>query len=295
MQFSAGDTYRSVPFSVRRDYDDGRIVPNEGTKILDIDSPALKIGNCSINEKQKVVKEATVVKPIKTTCSLSKYDVELHRYTNAIQTTYASYVRNGGDGEGVLKIRGETLGYDNAFLDKLLPIENSDEIKQLFMSFCGSGNPLRIDDDKHLPKQGETVVDLGCGAGHDLILSSALVGSYGKVVGVDFTQAMLDQSQANVGKYCTTNPSSFGAFEFVKGGIDDPKLLSVEQNPDLRESANVVISNGVFNLCAKKLQAFKTAFDLLKAGGRFLLNDVCVVDENPNVTISCTIGDDVSS
>ena len=63
----------------------------------------------------------------------------------------------------------------------------------------------------------------------------------------------------------------------------------------------MVISNGVFNLCANKKVAFQTAFDLLQPGGngRLLLNDVCVIEkENPNVTISCTIGgdaDDVSS
>ena len=59
--------------------------------------------------------------------------------------------------------------------------------------------------------------------------------------------------------------------------------------------ADVVISNGVFNLCTDKSLAFQSAFDLLKPGGKFLLNDVCVVEENPGALISCTIGDEATS
>lgn len=252
--------------------------------------------------------------------TMSKYDIEKRCHIDAVKNAYGSYVERVGDGNEVLKLRGETLGYNENFFracnmiammndygeeteEEAKPTNNEDEqiqlqlqsIQKLFVAFCGSGCPLRIDGDKHLPKEGDVVVDLGCGAGHDSILAGGVVGPTGRVFGVDFTQAMLDQSQRNVDIY--TKESMFAPFMFCRGSIDDPsELLTSHGNVGLKEGiANVVISNGVFNLCTNKSLAFQSAFDLLKPGGKFLLNDVCVVEENPAVTISCTIGDEATS
>jgi len=241
----------------------------------------------------------------------SKCDIVTNRYTNEIKSTYESYVKNGGDGKDVFKSRGETLGYHESFLkrcnimrenDGTYSIESQQQqqqqqqlIKELFMASCGSGCPLRIDGDKHLPKEGDMVVDLGCGAGHDSILASGLIGPTGRVFGVDFTQAMIDQSQKNAETY--TRNDHFAPLVFCKGSIDDPvEFLSSKSNSVLKKGcADVVISNGVLNLCLHKPLAFQTAFDLLKPGGKFLLSDVCSVEENPSVKIMYKIGCEISS
>ena len=133
--------------------------------------------------------------------SISKYDIEKGRYIDEVKNAYGSYVKRGGDGDAVLKIRGETLGYNQIFLRACnmdMDMIQHQSIQKLFAAFCGSGCPLRIDGDRHLPNKGDVVVDLGCGAGHDSILAGGLVGPTGHVFGINFTQAMLDQSQRNV-------------------------------------------------------------------------------------------------
>lgn len=246
---------------------------------------------------------------------MSQYDIEKRRYIDAVKNAYGSYVERGEDEDEVLKLRGETLGYNESFfMDcNMITMTNdcaeeaettNDEqmqlqlqsIQKLFVAFCGSGCPLRIDGDKHLPNEGGVVVDLGCGAGHDSILAGGMVGPTGRVFGVDFTQAMLDQSQQNVDIYAKET-NVFAPFTFCKGSIGDPsELLTSHGIVGLKEGiADVVISNGVFNLCTDKSLAFQSAFDLLKPGGKFLLNDVCIVEENPGATISCTIGDEATS
>lgn len=244
--------------------------------------------------------------------SISKYDIEKGRYIDAVKNAYGSYVKRGGDGDAVLKIRGETLGYNQIFLracnmnmDMDMDMIQHQSIQKLFAAFCGSGCPLRIDGDRHLPNKGDVVVDLGCGAGHDSILAGGLVGPTGHVFGIDFTQAMLDQSQRNVDIHANAksdknnNSSMFGfaPFTFCRGSIDNPpELLTSHANVGLKEGiADVVISNGVFNLCTDISLAFQSAFDLLKPGGKFLLNDLCIVEENAKKMISCTIGDEATS
>ncbi|VEU33647.1 unnamed protein product [Pseudo-nitzschia multistriata] len=241
----------------------------------------------------------------------SKNHIKSNNYTDAVQNAYGSYVINGGDGNNVLKIRGENLGYDSSFLKRcnLITTINGDEdslesaaetrqhgIQTLFMAFCGSGCPLRIDSDKHLPKEGDVIVDLGCGAGHDAILAGGLAGKSGRVVGIDFTQAMIDQFIKNAETYASEDggDTSFAPFESVTGSLEDPEQLF--SSTGLKKGcADIVTSNGVFNLCANKALAFQTAYDLLKPGGKFLLSDVCIVEENLDAKISCTVGDEVTS
>jgi ubiquinone/menaquinone biosynthesis C-methylase UbiE len=187
----------------------------------------------------------------------------------------------GGDGEGVLSDRGEGLGYDKEFLESC-GLKTSG---RLFAASCGSGCPLRLPGG---PIAGETVIDFGCGAGHDVIIASCLVGNTGRVIGIDMTPEMIAAARTNVEMYqCNANN-----IELLCAAIDDPEELEsvIDAN-----CADVVISNGVFNLCSDKRAAFAMSFRALKPGGRFLLSDLCRVETNPSAVISCSVGDGWSS
>jgi arsenite methyltransferase len=207
--------------------------------------------------------------------------ISLTKVHESIKHQYASYMRQGGDGESVLSDRGEGLGYDMEFLESCgLRTPN-----RLFATSCGSGCPLRLPGG---PRTGETVIDFGCGAGHDVIIASCLVGNTRRVIGVDMTEEMVEAARKNV--------------EMYKGDNDNIKLLCAAiDTPDELEgvidanSADVVISNGVFNLCADKRAGFAMAFRALKPGGRFLLSDLCRVETNLSAVVSCSVGDGWSS
>jgi ubiquinone/menaquinone biosynthesis C-methylase UbiE len=187
----------------------------------------------------------------------------------------------GGDGENVLSDRGEGLGYDKEFLESC-GLKNPG---RLFSASCGSGCPLRLPGG---PIAGETVIDFGCGAGHDVIIASCLVGNTGRVIGIDMTPEMIDAAKKNVEMY----QGNADNIELLCAAIDNPDELVgvVDAN-----SADVVISNGVLNLCADKRAAFAMAFRALKPGGRFLLSDLCRVETNPSAVVSCSVGDGWSS
>jgi SAM-dependent methyltransferase len=208
--------------------------------------------------------------------SLSKTGVH-----ESIKHQYANYVGRGGDGESVLSDRGERLGYDKEFLESC-GLKTSGH---LFAAFCGSGCPLRLPGG---PVAGETVIDFGCGAGHDVIVASCLVGNIGRVIGIDVTPEMIEAARKSVEIYqCKADN-----IELLCAAVDDPEELgsAIDKN-----CADVVISNGVFNLCSDKRAAFAMAFRALKPGGRFLLSDVCRVENNPSAAVSCSVGDGWSS
>lgn len=116
-------------------------------------------------------------------------------------------------------------------------------------------------------KPGDTVVDLGSGAGNDCFVARHETGDTGKVIGIDFTEAMIDKARANADKL------QFNNVEF--------RLGDIEQMPVTSDIADVVVSNCVMNLVPDKPKAFGEIFRILKPGGHFSISDIVLDGELP--------------
>jgi len=114
---------------------------------------------------------------------------------------------------------------------------------------------------------GDTVIDLGSGAGNDCFVARALVGEEGKVIGVDFTEKMVNKARENAQKL------GFSNVEFVYGEIEDIPL------PD--NTGDVIISNCVMNLVPSKQKAFNETYRILKPGGHFSISDIVLEGDLP--------------
>lgn len=118
-----------------------------------------------------------------------------------------------------------------------------------------------------LIKPGDTVVDLGSGAGNDCFVARSLTGDSGRVIGIDFTDRMIEKARINAKNLGFTN------VEFRQGDIENLPLAG--------GIADVVVSNCVMNLVPNKKQAFAETFRILKAGGHFSVSDIVLSGELP--------------
>ena len=131
-------------------------------------------------------------------------------------------------------------------------------------SFAGTGSPFRLGE----LGRGENVVDVGCGAGIDSLIAARMVGSDGRVIGVDMTRAMLERAER------AASESRFDNVEFRMGFMEELPV------PD--GWADVVISNGVLNLTPDKSKALAEWHRVLKPSGRLQIGDILVEREVPD-------------
>ena len=116
-------------------------------------------------------------------------------------------------------------------------------------------------------KKGDVVIDLGSGAGNDCFIACAETGETGKVIGIDFTPAMIEKARFNAYK------CGFNNVEFRQGDIDHMPV-----NDDV---ADVIVSNCVLNLVPNKPAVFKEIYRVLKVGGHFSISDIVLAGELP--------------
>jgi arsenite methyltransferase len=171
---------------------------------------------------------------------------------DAIRDEYAQVASDPGRGFHFHTGRrlARLLAYPDAWLDGVP--------EDTVASFAGTGNPFSLG----ALREGEHVVDVGCGAGIDSLIAARMVGAGGAVVGVDMTPAMVDRARAS---------AAGGGFSNVTFHEGLAESLPV---PDAW--ADVVISNGVLNLFPDKLAGLQEMARVLKPGGRLQIGDILV-------------------
>lgn len=131
----------------------------------------------------------------------------------------------------------------------------------LIESFCGVGNPFTLGSIN----AGETVLDVGCGAGFDLLVASGKVGQNGNVCGIDLTPEMAEKAISNLKKYGVQNY--------------DVQVAGAESIPYPDNAFEVVTSNGVLNLSPLKEKSFREIYRVLRPDGRLQFADIILKED----------------
>jgi ubiquinone/menaquinone biosynthesis C-methylase UbiE len=150
----------------------------------------------------------------------------------------------------------ESVGYDSMLLDSLP--------KSMWESFTGAGNPQAFVD----AKPGETLLDLGCGAGLDLYLYVQKIGPTGKLFGLDLSEPMLEKARGNLAAV------GVSGIEWLHAPADDIPL------PD--NSVDIVTANGIYNLSPDKDAVMREVARVLKPGGRTIFAEIVLQRELPH-------------
>ncbi len=180
----------------------------------------------------------------------------------SVKKTYSGIAKGGktgccGGGKGKFA-HEEAVGYDKAELSG---------IPEGAVLGVGCGNPVALAS----LREGETVLDLGSGAGIDAFMAAGRVGPKGRVIGVDMTPDMLSRARENAEK------GGYSNVEFREGEIENLPV------PD--GSVDCVVSNCVINLSVDKARTFSEAYRVLRPGGRLMVSDIVLTRELPRAVV----------
>jgi SAM-dependent methyltransferase len=183
---------------------------------------------------------------------------------DTVRQRYAAAARAAAASSGAVLVT--SAGEQGVFGASLYPDEVADAPAGAVNASLGCGVPTAVAD----LSDGETVLDLGSGAGADVLISARRVGPAGRAIGLDMTDEMLELARSNAAEAGADNA------EFLKGHIEDIPLASA--------AVDVVISNCVINLSTDKRKVLLEAARVLKPGGRFAVSDVIADDDMDEAT-----------